>query len=634
MRHRCIVFPGLQSDVSKLLEATFLAHLVESPDTPFEFTALEAVLSTITTWHATQVAQGQLEANVVLNTLDSADRPRDEFERLRVVQRRFDELKTRVQGIHSLLATFLDNDDDLHHLYLTKLHNDPMLYDDWRRFDADEATSLVEVYAQRTFTTLSAIVLQLTKANNTESSLHLKWTSKRNQLLLVDVPLKLLFVGMWIASFWTAAAAMNVESPWSNLDDGGLFFWCVFGGLALVGCGVFVAAVVYLRQRGIRVTFSAPMEVPSVAPTLASMLPTPGSGDVDVDSGRPALYFDATGTFSTQVVSRSEIFTRIQRAAADVPDVNDAPASDHPVDIPPVHMRDIRMLETALAVSNEPAVSVRQQAILINCDPIRAVIFRDSCLVLGPVAAVDSALVQRIQKSFHDRLCDATDAAVGFEFTALETILAAKCQLLADDLYKLGGIGRQQLEWMAADETNMSVLDNLRMVKNAMSDLELQVNAFRRMLMDILDSDEELHMLHLTKLHRDPALALDLFAFDTEEAESLLETYLQTNYSTGAAVELMLYNIQNTESIVLMKLDAKRNYLIVVDLLLTLATTAIAIPNFIVNAFAMNLVSGVKQLDGMFWTLIAVAAACPVVMYVAALRHLRKTGVNVTMPAK
>ncbi|RHY79686.1 hypothetical protein DYB31_014317, partial [Aphanomyces astaci] len=119
LRHRCIVFPGMPSDVATHLEATFVANMAESPDAPFEFT-YASVLSTVATWYANQVTYMQPEAMLVLQSIASVERPRDEFERLRLVQRRFHELQAQVQGIHSLLAALLDDDDDLHRLYLTK----------------------------------------------------------------------------------------------------------------------------------------------------------------------------------------------------------------------------------------------------------------------------------------------------------------------------------------------------------------------------------------------------------------------------------------------------------------------------------------------------------------------------------
>ncbi|RHY93872.1 hypothetical protein DYB31_016172, partial [Aphanomyces astaci] len=260
-----------------------------------------------------------------------------------------------------------------------------------------------------------------------------------------------------------------------------------FGGLAGL-CVVFVfGAVVHLRRQGIRLTFAAPVEVPSVAAaiaaasTMSTLSPSSSAVATDVsaaledddDGRRPALHFDTTGNYTTTFVTRSAMFNMVQCAAA--------------------------------------------------------------------------------------------------------------CQLLADEQYKLAVLGRDQLNLMASDEGNMSVLDNLRMIKNATSDLESQVNGVRRMLIDMLDDDEELHMLHLTK----------------------------NNYGTGAAVELMLHTIQNTEAIVMLKLDAKRNYLIIVDLLMTLVTTLVAVSNFFVNAFTMNVVSWLKDLDWVYWTWIAVAAAFP-----------------------
>lgn len=44
------------------------------------------------------------------------------------------------------------------------------------------------------------------------------------------------------------------------------------------------------------------------------------------------------------------------------------------IDVQRVHARDIRKLDNAFAVANEPSIVVRKQAILLNADPLRAVI--------------------------------------------------------------------------------------------------------------------------------------------------------------------------------------------------------------------------------------------------------------------
>jgi hypothetical protein len=58
-----------------------------------------------------------------------------------------------------------------------------------------------------------------------------------------------------------------------------------------------------------------------------------------------------------------------------------------------LHPRDMRRLVTPFSASNEPALIVRRHVMLLNFDPIRAVILRDRLLVLVPHGA-DSLLSQ------------------------------------------------------------------------------------------------------------------------------------------------------------------------------------------------------------------------------------------------
>jgi len=48
-----------------------------------------------------------------------------------------------------------------------------------------------------------------------------------------------------------------------------------------------------------------------------------------------------------------------------------------------LHPRDMRRLVTPFSASNEPELIVRRHVILLNFDPLRAVVLRDRLLVLG-----------------------------------------------------------------------------------------------------------------------------------------------------------------------------------------------------------------------------------------------------------
>ncbi|ETW05833.1 hypothetical protein, variant 1 [Aphanomyces invadans] len=357
---------------------------------------------------------------------------------------------------------------------------------------------------------------------------------------------------------------------------------------------------------------------------------------------RLALRFDTTGNSDFIDLSRHDVLTMIQSCVKSmaIPD-NTIRRSrmdsgrpynrsrtrlgrDGPIDIPAVHMRDIRKMDNIFSTSNEPSITVRQQAILVNCDPVRAVITRETCLVFLPDGA--DSLVYHLRTNMQQHIAD----AIAFEFAAVEAILATICRLFSTECDRIVPKGRAALDKVTKDDSMMSELENLRSIKNEMSSLESRVGGMRRLLMAFLENEEDLHMMYLTKLYNEPELVHNLFSFDTEDAESFLEVYLQEIYGTQTRVALMANNILNTESIVMLKLDSKRNFLLSVDLSLTLLGTLVALPTFIVGGFGMNLNSTIQDTDYIFWIVFGVCVAIMVLGYVYTQQYLKRQGINMS----
>ncbi|KAF0718628.1 Aste57867_1563 [Aphanomyces stellatus] len=656
LRNCCYVFEGTNNDVTSMLQANFSLHVRENHGAAFEFAAMEAILSCIASVLDEKFKVIKPIADDLLQAIAHIERPRDEFERLRRVQSSLHNVKTHVHGVRELLVEVVDNaDNDLHMMHLTKLHTPSPT--DLFAFDVDDAVSLFEVYLHKVFGTLSQLTLLLKKAEHTEKSLNLKWTSKRNQLLLVDIPLKVMFLGVWFAAFVTACPAMNLTSYIKDTDG---VFWGLFAVLLLFCPTFYYCLCHHLKTQGVTVAYAAPTPIaPIDSAIFASDFLHKESVDVpeDVFGKHKALRFDRAGNATAVEVSRHDVYQMIETAAsgvtileADDEDDNDSSSRfDVHVEVPAVHMRDIRMLDHALAATSEASIAVRQQAILVNCDPIRAVILRDACVVFLPDGSSD-ALGTSLRASFKEQVGDAAHA-IGFELTyvcchletthrdsrqlivtrrALEAILATVSRALANDAAKISVVGVEQLDMMAKDETNLSVLENLRAVKHAMSDVESKVHNLRDVLMAVLDDEADLHSMYLTKLYKEPKLMRDLMSFDTEGAEACLEAYLQDMYGTSTVVALLINNIQNTESIVMMKLDAKRNYLLSIDLLMTVLVTAVAVPNFLINAFTMNLLSHLEDVDYLYWIYLAAAVAASAATYFGTLWYLRKEGFKIS----
>ncbi|KAF0686149.1 Aste57867_22114 [Aphanomyces stellatus] len=383
---------------------------------------------------------------------------------------------------------------------------------------------------------------------------------------------------------------------------------------------------------------------------------------------RLALRFDMNGTSTVQEVSRNEILKLIH---ANMPAVTadktlqerlsgnslHSPASsrnssrsrsrarfvrDAPVEIPAITMRDLRKLDNVFSASNEPTITVRHQAILVHCDPIRAVILCNACFVFLPDGA--DSLVLHLQRKFEEHLHDAEafefayDSDMSLCFTrrhrALEAILATICRVLTDACDKILPLGRASLEKMAQDISMLRELQNLRAIKNDISLLESQMTSVLRFLCTLLENEADMRMLYLTKLYEQPTLALDVLAMDADESESLVEAYIQEVHSIQTAISLMANNIRNTESISMIKLDTKRNSLLSIDMSMTLMGTVLAVPTFIVGQFGTSLHSQLEQTDGLFYVVFACCAAFIVLAYLHLVRHLEKQGVNMSWTQK
>jgi hypothetical protein len=76
-----------------------------------------------------------------------------------------------------------------------------------------------------------------------------------------------------------------------------------------------------------------------------------------------------------------------------------------------LHPRDMRRLVTPFSASNEPALLVRRHVMLLNFDPLRAIILRDRLLVLVPDGA-DSLLV-KVERRVRGGAAEVEDSIFG-----------------------------------------------------------------------------------------------------------------------------------------------------------------------------------------------------------------------------
>lgn len=147
------------------------------------------------------------------------------------------------------------------------------------------------------------------------------------------------------------------------------------------------------------------------------------------------LRFSPDGSSAFEEVSRADVLRMTQEAALDTgrgggSRHNAPPTRVHQtkllahttssafgatiIDVQRVHARDIRKLDTAFSVSNEPSIELRNQAVLMNADPVRAILMRDTCLVFVPDGA--DSLLSILRESFRETTGVGEQGDAPFEF--------------------------------------------------------------------------------------------------------------------------------------------------------------------------------------------------------------------------
>ncbi|KAF0737884.1 hypothetical protein AaE_008895 [Aphanomyces astaci] len=262
LRNQFIVLLGTTNTVDSLmdqLQQRVQAYLRESPGTAFEFTALEGLLSTITSWLAMKCAGLKPTVETSLASFARAERPRDEFEQVRNVQTAVTTLHVQVSGIRGMLMTLLDDEADLCMMHLTKVRttvDDTLAQSlDQQVVDLDEVESVLETNLQDVFGTLASISMLLSKIDNTQRMVDLAWTSKRNYLLVVDMSLKFMFLGVLVTHLWTGMFGQNLES---HVKEDGMWFAATFGGCSIWIVGFYVVVYVYFKSKNIALSWRKP----------------------------------------------------------------------------------------------------------------------------------------------------------------------------------------------------------------------------------------------------------------------------------------------------------------------------------------------------------------------------------------
>ncbi|KAG0451968.1 hypothetical protein HPP92_025979 [Vanilla planifolia] len=337
--------------------------------------------------------------------------------------------------------------------------------------------------------------------------------------------------------------------------------------------------------------------------------------------------------------------------------------------------RDLRILGPIFSQSSN--IIAREKAIVVNLEFIKAIITAEEVLVLDPTCQEVLAFVEQLRqhlllnspskvndlplktRSSIGGQCFNTENCEGeflpFEFKVLEVALEFVCTYLDNSVTDL-----ERTAYPVLDELTMNVstknLELVRSIKSNLTRLLARVQKVRDEIEHLLDDNEDMQQLYLTRkliqnqyleafmasatsnsIVVSPNLArrssnirgsasfASLHSDDNnvEDLEMLLEAYFMQLEGTRNKVLSVREYIDDTEDYVNIQLDSHRNELIQLQLVLGIASFAIAIDTLIAGAFAMNIPCQLYNINHIFTFFVVGTAAGSFLIFLVVLAYAR-----------
>ncbi|XP_051132872.1 magnesium transporter MRS2-4-like [Andrographis paniculata] len=336
-----------------------------------------------------------------------------------------------------------------------------------------------------------------------------------------------------------------------------------------------------------------------------------------------------------------------------------------------VPARDLRILGPIF--SHSSAILAREKAMILNLEFIKAIVTADEVLLLEPLRHevlpyVDQLRRQLLHKSrTTDEPADCSislplngqlspplegwEEDLPFEFQVLETALEAVCTYLDSGVTDL-----EREAYPALDELTINVntknLERVRSLKSNLTHLLAHVQKVRDEMEHLLDNDEDMAQLYLTRKRTQnqqsealssskdsdilaPAVAPATCSWrssyircenllmsrsskckwEVEELEMLLEAYFMHLDLTRNKILSVREYIDDTEDYVNIQLDNKRNELIQLQLMITITSFAVAVETLVTGILGMNIPIGLRNVHGIFGLVVGCMTAATAALF-------------------
>jgi Mg2+ and Co2+ transporter CorA len=173
-------------------------------------------------------------------------------------------------------------------------------------------------------------------------------------------------------------------------------------------------------------------------------------------------------------------------------------------------------------------------------------------------------------------------------FTMTQSIQSSECRSIDTDVQAILKDFNHRGSLLPIKEQ-----ERMRTLKNSVTQMESWMGNLAAALEAVIEDDEEMALMNLTRLADCPSLYSYPLSDDIkghhEEVEELLESYVMDYSSLQAKLEYLHTLMQNAEEFVSLRLDFARNELMAANTMLTLLSVCIGFSAYITGVFGMNL---------------------------------------------
>lgn len=283
------------------------------------------------------------------------------------------------------------------------------------------------------------------------------------------------------------------------------------------------------------------------------------------------IEIDALGKKSTREVSRKTLVETL-----DVP------------------FRDLRPI---FSISQVATIFARGKGVIMNLGVIKILISHERVWLFN----TDSDEVTNLIAPGLVKALKAKNQSLDFELRIIEFAFNHKLNKMKDTADSLEKATARLLKQVERDYDDQR-LEGLLRLKKKLSRFEIILKENEAAALEVLDDDEDLQDLCITQR----LSAKEGTEIDIEEIESIFESYTdqieRLSYHLGDLKE----NIDDTQEIIALKLQNRRNSIIRYDLLATLITALFSLLAVVTGLYGMNIRNNLEQDHGAFWIIVGV----------------------------